>query len=124
MLGAAHSLANPLTARCGLVHGLAVGLMLPHVVRFNAKDPAAAARYANLSRAAGLDPSAEALARRLEELLDVAAVPRALPTHGVEPGALDALATEAAQQWTAQFNPRTVDQAALRGLLEEACGGA
>ncbi len=36
MLGAAHAAANPLTARFGLVHGTAVGLMLPHVVRFNA----------------------------------------------------------------------------------------
>ena len=35
MLGAAHALANPLTARYGIVHGEAVGLMLPHVIRFN-----------------------------------------------------------------------------------------
>jgi alcohol dehydrogenase len=39
MLGAAHSAANPLTAHCGVIHGVAVGLMLPHVVRFNAADP-------------------------------------------------------------------------------------
>ena len=38
MLGAAHALANPLTALCGIVHGVAVGLMLPHVVRFNAAE--------------------------------------------------------------------------------------
>ena len=36
MLGAAHALANGLTAVCGTVHGVAVGMMLPHVVRFNA----------------------------------------------------------------------------------------
>ncbi|MFM7291129.1 MAG: iron-containing alcohol dehydrogenase, partial [Planctomycetia bacterium] len=36
MLGAAHALANPLTAAHGIIHGQAVGLMLPHVVRFNA----------------------------------------------------------------------------------------
>src|SRR5438067_3402887 len=35
MLGAAHAAANPLTAHCGLVHGKAVGLMLPAVIRFN-----------------------------------------------------------------------------------------
>ncbi len=29
MLGAAHSCANPLTARFGITHGVAVGLMLP-----------------------------------------------------------------------------------------------
>jgi alcohol dehydrogenase len=37
MLGAAHALANPLTAHYGIVHGLAVSLMLPHVIRFNAQ---------------------------------------------------------------------------------------
>ena len=33
MLGAAHALANPLTARLGVAHGQAVGLMMPHVIR-------------------------------------------------------------------------------------------
>src|SRR6185295_13407946 len=35
MLGAAHALANPLTTHYGIVHGQAIGLMLPHVIRFN-----------------------------------------------------------------------------------------
>ena len=39
MLGAAHAAANPLTARFGVIHGHAVGVMLPAVVRFNARDP-------------------------------------------------------------------------------------
>ena len=32
MLGAAHSMANPLTAQLGIVHGTAVGLVLPAVM--------------------------------------------------------------------------------------------
>ncbi len=35
MLGATHALANPLTAEYGIVHGQAIGLLLPHVIRFN-----------------------------------------------------------------------------------------
>ena len=38
MLGAAHALANPLTAHFGIAHGQAVGLMLPHVIRFNGEQ--------------------------------------------------------------------------------------
>ena len=38
MLGAAHALANPLTAHYGIPHGQAVGLMLPHVIRFNGAE--------------------------------------------------------------------------------------
>src|SRR5262245_19871954 len=40
MLGAAHAAANPLTTHFGIVHGQAVGLMLPHVIRFNASEQA------------------------------------------------------------------------------------
>ena len=36
MLGATHACANPLTAHYGVTHGTAVGIMLPHVIRFNA----------------------------------------------------------------------------------------
>jgi alcohol dehydrogenase len=117
MLGAAHSAANPLTARFGVVHGVAVGLMLPHVVRFNAASPQVRAAYAELVAGAGLlgvapvpafeDP-VETLIRRVEELLDLAGMPSSLPEAGVDPEAIPALATEAARQWTAGFNPREV----------------
>src|SRR6185295_10640620 len=36
MLGVCHACANPLTAHYGVTHGLAIGIMLPHVIRFNA----------------------------------------------------------------------------------------
>ncbi len=38
MLGATHALANPLTAEYGIVHGQAIGLLLPHVIRFNGQQ--------------------------------------------------------------------------------------
>src|SRR5204863_1438856 len=61
MLGAAHALANGLTAVCGTVHGVAVGLMLPHVVRFNAEN--GGNPYSDLG-------DAKELAARIEALLD------------------------------------------------------
>ncbi|MEL7062075.1 MAG: iron-containing alcohol dehydrogenase, partial [Acidobacteriota bacterium] len=118
MLGAAHSLANPLTARFGVVHGAAVGAMLPHVVRFNGDDAEIRSLYAELAKAAELDPAAEsgaadrgndhvsALAARIEALLETARLPRRLAEHGVEDGHLADLAEGAAEQWTARFNPR------------------
>ena len=36
MLGAAHACANPVTARYGVAHGLALAILLPTVVRWNA----------------------------------------------------------------------------------------
>jgi len=112
MLGAAHACANPLTSRFGVTHGVAVGLMLPHVIRFNAgtgENP-----YAAL----GLD--AEALARRVEAMLEVAKLPRRLGEVGVPKDSLKTLAEEAAGQWTATFNPRPVDAAALLEIYRAA----
>jgi alcohol dehydrogenase len=115
MLGAAHSAANPLTAHFGIVHGQAVGMMLPHVIRFNAHDPVAAQGYAELGCVAGIGAPSEApdtigenLARRLESLLQMAGLPPRLNDCGVRQADIPGLASEAAKQWTAQFNPRTV----------------
>jgi alcohol dehydrogenase len=127
MLGAAHSAANPLTAHGGLVHGHAVGLMLPHVVRYNGLTSETRALYAELARAARLvsptDSDAAALtilARWLEEMLDLAALPRSLAECGVARAGLSALAAEAAQQWTARFNPRPVSSEDFLTLYETA----
>ncbi len=54
MLGAAHSAANPLTAHYGIVHGQAVGLMLPAVMRVQcARSARRTTRYLELAAAAG-----------------------------------------------------------------------
>jgi alcohol dehydrogenase len=115
MLGAAHSAANPLTAHHGLAHGQAVGLMLPHVIRFNSEEPASRRAYAELASApeiatvtGGLQEACEALIAHLERLLDLAGFPSSLADCGVTAAEIPSLAEEAARQWTAQFNPRAV----------------
>jgi alcohol dehydrogenase len=130
MLGAAHSAANPLTAHFDVVHGQAVGMMLPWVVRFNASDPTALRAYAELASALeiacvsdGLETAVEALVTRLEQLLDLAGFPRSLAECGVTRSALPALASEAARQWTAAFNPRTVSVTDFLELYEAALEG-
>jgi alcohol dehydrogenase len=123
MLGACHACANPLTAHYGLTHGLAIGILLPHVVRFNA--PAAGELYCDLTDQAGMangDPlaAAEALAQRITDFLRAAALPTTLTECGVSAGILNLLAEEANQQWTARFNPRPVTEADLLALYEAA----
>ena len=115
MLGAAHAAANPLSAHFNLVHGQAIGLMLPHVLRFNGRDPAAARLYASLGFS-----SAHQLAGELESLLDLAGIPRSLSQCGVKHSSLPALAREAARQWTAAFNPRSAAAADFARLYEAA----
>jgi alcohol dehydrogenase len=121
MLGICHSCANPLTAHYGLTHGTAIGLLLPHVIRFNA--PAAEGLYAQL--VGGNGPSngelaSETLARRVTELVQLAGLPSQLRACGVSASILHLLAEEASQQWTAKFNPRPVSEADLLHIYQAA----
>jgi alcohol dehydrogenase len=124
MLGAAHALANPLTATHAVVHGQAVGLMLPHVVRFNAA--ACADRYAEL--AADLDdstaparmPPAERIADWIARLVAQAGLATSLSGLRIEEPDIAVLASAAAAQWTGGFNPRPAGVDELARLYEAA----
>ena len=105
MLGATHACANPLTARYGTAHGLAIAVMLPHVVRFN--HQAVGGRYAELH------PRLDA---RLEELRRAGELPATLRELGVSREDFPALARDAASQWTGTFNPRPFDASAAEKL--------
>jgi alcohol dehydrogenase len=118
MLGAAHSAANPLTAHHNVPHGQAVGLTLPAVIRFNAAVPEAKAAYEAIAAAAGL-ASLEEMLGMVERLLELAGLRVGLSQFGVSRGTLPALAAEAAQQWTAQFNPRPIAAADFERIYEE-----
>lgn len=125
MLGAAHAVANPLTSRYGLVHGQAVGMMLPHVVRFNSSvvngsfvdllEVAAGSTGAPAPRTGGAG-----LAEFLTHLVQTANLKVTLAECGVERDKLRQLAVDAAEQWTGRFNPREVDADQLLEIYESA----
>jgi len=123
MLGAAHALANPLTATYGIAHGEAVALMLPHVVRFNAAE--CESWYNELLSSTSHLPGcpsggAGELADFLQELSANADLPTTLQSCGVERNRLSELAAAAASQWTASFNPIPVSTEELLKLYEHA----
>jgi alcohol dehydrogenase len=123
MLGACHACANPLTAHYGLTHGIAIGIMLPHVVRFNAK--AVGPLYGDLSHELSLnngdwEAAADALARRIAHFMQLSGLPTTLSVCGVSKGILQVLADEASEQWTGKFNPVPVGFAELLRLYEQA----
>lgn len=95
MLGATHAMANPLTTRFGITHGVAIGVLLPQVLRFN--EPAVAADYRALD---------EDIVQTVTRLRASAGLPRSLAELDVPRDAIPALAEEAAEQWTARHNPR------------------
>ena len=121
MLGATHALANPLSAHCSLTHGVAIGIMLPHVILFNAS--ATGRSYGDLASDAGLcdknDPGASRfLASHITSLVVKAGMPTRLRDCHVDAKLIPQLAIEAAAQWTGKFNPRPVDADSLTELYE------
>ncbi len=114
MLGAAHACANPLTAKYGITHGVAVALMLPHVIRFN--SPIAGDAYHELY------PDGD-LADRIIQLKKIGNLPNRLREYPVQytakTTALPILAEAAATQWTAQFNPRPLNMSDFVKLYEQ-----
>jgi len=101
MLGATHACANPITARYGAAHGVAIAALLPHVVAWN-----------NVARYSDLAPG---LGSRLSRLATSGSLPGRIGALGVPRSELPLLAEEASQQWTGKFNPRPFDAA---GALE------
>ncbi len=131
MLGAAHALANPLTAKYGVTHGQAVGMMLPHVIRFNGQQvrawytdlwhDVAANRSLEVSRG---DDTVELLARFVHDLVAQAGLVTDLCKVGVNQSEIPVLALDATKQWTGTFNPRKLSEQDFRNLYQGACGEA
>jgi len=125
MLGAAHALANPLTAFLNVPHGQAVGMMMPHVIRYNAQ--CVESRYRELVEllpevsASDRRIASEILADRFTHWLQIASMATTLEelagwsstlASSSSPCAaedlLESMAQMAAKQWTGAYNPRPV----------------
>lgn len=115
MLGAAHALANPLTASYGTAHGQAVGLMLPHVVRFNgSQDTECEKTYT------AMGGSSQSLAKTITGFCEHMGLKTRLSEIGVTQEQLPAFAAAAAKQWTGTFNPVKVDESSLLEIYKSA----
>lgn len=125
MLGAAHALANPLTANYQLVHGQAVGAMLPHVVRFNGElfddwyRELTAISAGNQGAPAATSGSA-GIAEYVQQMVKAAGLEISLQDLQIPREQVPMLAEAAAQQWTGKFNPRPVTSDDLSAIYQNA----
>lgn len=123
MLGAAHALANPLTARTGLAHGAAVAMVLPTVIRWNSESDEEF--YRDLARAVRVSagdvrPAGEVLASWVEDACDRLGLPAIWDRIALPWAEVGDLAAEAAAQWTATHNPRPVQAVDAETLYRRA----
>ncbi len=122
-LGANHALAHSLGGRYHTPHGRLNAMLMPHVIRFNAEEPAAAKKYAALAKACGLTPNARALSSALGRLRQNLGMPGRLTDCGVERKTvladLEAITAAAVADVCMPGNPRSAAAAELAAIVRE-----
>jgi len=117
-LGAVHSCAHALGTVVDMHHGLANGIMIDHVMRFNAQ--ACGARMAELARVCGAGSTAADFIDWLGALKRRIGIPERLAAKGVTREHLQPLTEIALNDSCHQTNPRPVTRADFERIFEEA----
>jgi alcohol dehydrogenase len=124
ILGATHALSHQVGGLLDLPHGVVNGILLPHVIRFNAaQDPE---RYRPIAAALGCDPDGDALevahdaADAVRALADLVGVPRRLSQLGVAETDLPTLAANSLDDACLATNPRDADVTDVTAILRAA----
>jgi alcohol dehydrogenase class IV len=124
-LGATHSLAHPLSALCGMHHGTANAICLPHVMEFNSKRKPGL--YRRVGNACGLDviesKPDEADRKTIEFVRKFIAdlgLGAGLRAFGVKETTVDSLAAQAFADSCHLTNPVAVTRDDLKALYQAA----
>jgi alcohol dehydrogenase class IV len=128
LLGIVHSMAHKTGAAFStghITHGLANAMYLPYVIKYNAKEPAAAVRYAEIAASIGINGTTEeaikGLCAKIVELNNYMAIPNTLKEFGIVEDEFKAKITEISKNAVGDActgsNPRTIDPATMEKLF-------
>ena len=129
LLGIVHSMAHKTGAAFStghIPHGCANAIYLPYVIRYNAKDPVAASRYAEIARRMGLDGTSEkalinSLCAKIDAFNVQLNIPKTLKEFGVNEDEFKEKVSKIAELAVGDActgsNPRQIDPAAMEKLL-------
>ncbi|WP_375483459.1 iron-containing alcohol dehydrogenase [uncultured Jatrophihabitans sp.] len=124
ILGATHAMSHQVGGLLDLPHGVVNGVLLPHVIRFNAAVggerfvPLAAT--AGVGRAIPADEVGEVLADEVRGVADRLGVPKGLAELGVRDSDIPTLARNALADACLSTNPRSTSEADLADLFRAA----
>lgn len=125
ILGATHAMSHQVGGLLDAPHGVVNGVLLPHVIRFNAQ--ASPERFVPLAAASGIPtdgvPPGEValtLAERVRALADEVGVPKGLAAIGVTEAVLPRLARTTLQDACLATNPREAGVADIEALFRAA----
>lgn len=129
LLGIVHSMAHKTGAAFStghITHGCANAMYLPYVIRYNAKDPVAASRYAEIARRMGMDGVSEkalinSLCNRIEKFNVKLEIPRTLKDFGIDEAEfkekIAGISERAVGDACTGSNPRTIDAKVMEQLF-------
>ena len=117
-LGAVHSCAHALSTVLDVHHGLANGVMLDHVMRFNL--PAASEKFSELARVAGAGTTPEDFVAWLPRFKRELQIPARLREIGATAKHVGPLVAVAIKDSCHQTNPRPCTEADFERLFTEA----
>ena len=117
-LGAVHSCAHALGTVVDMHHGLANGIMIDHVMRFNAD--AAGKKMAELARVCGAGNTAESFVDWLVALKSRIGIPARLGGKGVTTAHIPRLVEIAVKDTCHQTNPKPVSAADFERIFTQA----
>jgi 1,3-propanediol dehydrogenase len=125
ILGATHAMSHQVGGLLDAPHGVVNGVLLPHVIRFNAQ--VVPERFAAIANAMGLNvagvpdvEAAELLAEHVQGLAESVGAPRNLRDLGVCAANIDRLAATALTDACLTTNPREASQADIASIFREA----
>ncbi len=135
LLGIVHSMAHKTGAAFStghIPHGEANAIYLPYVIQYNAKEPEAAARYAEIARRMGLEGTSQkalinSLIDKIREYNVKLGIPKSLQEFGIEEeefkNKVGEIAELAVGDACTGSNPRAIEPEAMEKLLTAAYYG-
>jgi alcohol dehydrogenase class IV len=118
-LGSVHAMSHPAGAIFGVPHGVANGIHLPHVIRFNFDGgPEIADRYGDVAEVLGVE--SDALADHVTELVARLGLPTRLSEVGVPESGIPELVEGAMGDGTTLLNPREAGEEEYEALFKRA----
>ena len=129
LLGIVHSMAHKTGAAFStghIPHGCANAIYLPYVIKYNAKDPVAAERYAEIARRMGLEGTCQkalinSLCEKIDEFNVRLNIPKTLKDFGIQEDEFKEKVAKIAELAVGDActgsNPRAIDLANMEKLL-------
>ena len=130
-VGIVHALGHALGGECGVPHGVAMNIFLPHGLEYNMSEvkdiiaelllPLAGPEvYVQTPKERRAEKTVECIREFKDQLYELTKLSRTLSEAGVKANALEAVAQKAIKDAAAYFNPKKITYEDALAVLEKA----